>query len=96
MPDNLRDYISDICLNLNLSSEVVARSTNMIDQITNKDIINRHKSKSIAAAVVYIGAILCGESRTQREVADVSEVSEVTIRQVYKILAKNIDVEISI
>ena len=38
----------------------------------------------MAAAALYIAAVLAGEKKTQREVADVIGVTEVTIRNRYK------------
>ena len=38
----------------------------------------------MAAAALYISALLHGEKRTQREVADAAGVTEVTIRNRYK------------
>jgi transcription initiation factor TFIIB len=48
----------------------------------------------VAAAALYISSILCGERRTQREVADVAGVTEVTIRSRYKELAERLDIDI--
>ncbi len=41
-----------------------------------------------------MATILCGERRTQREVADVAGVTEVTIRNRYKELAEKLDINI--
>jgi len=38
----------------------------------------------IAAAALYVSSLIHGEKRTQREVADVAGVTEVTIRNRYK------------
>jgi len=46
------------------------------------------------AIALYISSILCGERRTQREVADVAGVTEVTIRNRYKELAEKLDIDI--
>jgi transcription initiation factor TFIIB len=48
----------------------------------------------MAAAALYIASVLCGERRTQREVADVAGVTEVTIRNRYKELAEKLDIDI--
>ena len=47
----------------------------------------------IAAAALYVSALLHGEKRTQREVADVAGVTEVTIRNRYKELLEQLDLE---
>ena len=47
----------------------------------------------IAAASLYVAALLTGEKRTQREVADVAGVTEVTIRNRYKELLEELGLE---
>ena len=44
----------------------------------------------IAAAVSYIASILAGERKTQREIAEIAQVTEVTIRNRYKELAERL------
>ena len=44
----------------------------------------------MAAAASYIASILTGERRTQREVAEIAQVTEVTIRNRYKELAERL------
>ncbi|HLD39272.1 MAG TPA: hypothetical protein VJB05_03095, partial [archaeon] len=46
-----------------------------------------------AAAAIYIASVLEGERKTQREVADVVGVTEVTIRNRYKEMAEALDIE---
>jgi transcription initiation factor TFIIB len=41
-----------------------------------------------------MASVLCGERRTQREVATIAGVTEVTIRNRYKELSKELDIEI--
>lgn len=50
----------------------------------------------IAAAVVYFASVIGGVKRTQREIAEVAGVTEVTIRNRYKELLEKIFVEIKI
>jgi len=50
----------------------------------------------VAAAAIYMASILCGERKTQREVADVAGVTEVTIRNRYKELAGKLDIDITL
>ena len=44
----------------------------------------------IAAAVCYIASILTGNRRTQSEVAEIAQVTEVTIRNRYKELVERL------
>ena len=50
----------------------------------------------IAAAASYIAFVLTGERRTQREIAEIAQVTEVTIRNRYKELAERLLFVISI
>jgi transcription initiation factor TFIIIB Brf1 subunit/transcription initiation factor TFIIB len=47
----------------------------------------------IAAAALYVAALLNDEKKTQREVADVAGITEVTIRNRYKELLDRLDLE---
>ena len=59
-----------------------------------KELTSGRGPTGVAAAAIYIASILCGDRRTQREVADVAGVTEVTIRNRYKELAEELDIEI--
>ena len=58
-----------------------------------KDIISGKGPCGCAAAAIYIASVLEGERKTQREVADVAGVTEVTIRNRYKELLDQLDLE---
>lgn len=48
----------------------------------------------IAASVIYLAGVLTGDRRTQKEIASIVDVTEVTIRNQYKILIKKLDIDI--
>src|SRR2546430_924203 len=50
----------------------------------------------VAAAAIYIASILCNERRTQREVAEVAGVTEVTIRNPYKELTEKLGIKVEL
>src|SRR2546425_811742 len=52
--------------------------------------------RGVAAAAIYIASILCNERRTQREVADVAGVTEVTIRNRYKELTEKLGIKVEL
>lgn len=52
-------------------------------------------AKSLAAAACYIASILAGDYRTQREVADAADLTEVTIRNRYKEMMKRLQIVVS-
>lgn len=50
----------------------------------------------IAAACIYVGSHISGETITQRNIASVANVTEVTIRNRYKELLKELDIEVAL
>lgn len=50
----------------------------------------------IAAAASYIASVLTGERKTQREIAEIAQVTEVTIRNRYKELVERLMFEVTI
>ena len=47
----------------------------------------------ISAAALYVAALINDEKKTQREVADIAGITEVTIRNRYKELIEKLDLE---
>ena len=54
---------------------------------------SRRRLRLVAAAALYVSALINGEKRTQREVADVAGVTEVTIRNRYKEILEELGLE---
>jgi transcription initiation factor TFIIIB Brf1 subunit/transcription initiation factor TFIIB len=50
----------------------------------------------VAAAALYIASVLLGERKTQRDVADIAGVTEVTIRNRYKELTEQLDMGVTL
>jgi transcription initiation factor TFIIB len=94
MPTTPQDYISRFCGELKLSVDVQAKTLEILKKAAEMELTSGRGPTGIAAASIYIASVLCGERRTQREVADVAGVTEVTIRNRYKELAGKLDLEI--
>ncbi len=94
MPTSPQDYISRFCSVLKLSADVKAKTLEILHEATNRELTSGRGPTGIAAASLYIASVLCGERRTQREVAEVAGVTEVTIRNRYKELAEKMDIDI--
>lgn len=94
MPTSPIDYIPRFCSGLNLHGEVQSKSVEILRQAAEKELTSGRGPTGVAAAAIYISSILCGDRRTQREVAEVAGVTEVTIRNRYKELAEQLDIEI--
>jgi transcription initiation factor TFIIB len=96
MPTSPKDYVFRFCSKLKLSSDVKAKSIEILKKAAEEELTSGHDPTGVAAASIYIASILCGDRRTQREVADVAGVTEVTIRNRYKELANKLEMEITL
>ena len=94
MPSNPADYIPRFASALKLSPETQSKSIEIIEQAQDKELTSGRGPTGIAAAGLYVAALINGEKRTQREVADVAGVTEVTIRNRYKEIVKNLGLEL--
>ncbi|MCL7418017.1 MAG: transcription initiation factor IIB 3, partial [Halalkalicoccus sp.] len=65
----------------------------IIDTTAEKGLLSGKSPTGFAAAAIYAAALLCNEKKTQREVADVAQVTEVTIRNRYQEQIKAMDIE---
>lgn len=96
MPPLPTDYISRFCSKLGFSGDVQRKTLEILKEATDREITSGRGPLGIAAASLYIASVLCGERRTQREIADIAGVTEVTIRNRYQELVKNLDIEITL
>ena len=94
-PANPIDYIPKFTSDLGLSNKVQNLAIDIVKQASLKGITFGKGPKSIAAAAIYIASMIMGERRTQRQVAEVTRVTEVTIRNRYKELVEKLDLNIS-
>ena len=78
---------------LKLSDKIQMRAIKILKYAKEKDVISGKGPTGCAAAAIYIASVLEGERKTQREVADVVGVTEVTIRNRYKEIAEALDIE---
>lgn len=92
-PTSPTDYIPRFASKLDLSGEVQSKAIDIIRKSNENGLITGKGPTGIAAAALYIASILLGERKTQKDVAEIAGVTEVTIRNRYKELAElNIDI----
>ena len=92
-PSNPADYIARFSSALKLSAETQSNAIEILEQAQKAELTSGRGPTGIAAASLYVSALLHGEKRTQREVADVAGVTEVTIRNRYKELLDKLKLE---
>ncbi|MBI5635673.1 transcription initiation factor IIB [Candidatus Micrarchaeota archaeon] len=93
---NPRFYISRFVTALKLSGSTQEKALELLDQAVKKGLISGRGPMGVAAAAVYIASVMTAERRTQKEVADVAGVTEVTIRNRYRELKRALDLNVSI
>lgn len=84
LPAKAQDYVPRFGSLLSLSERVQVKAVDVLDDAASYDVTSGKGPIGVAAAALYIAAVLAGEKKTQREVADVIGVTEVTIRNRYK------------
>lgn len=90
------DYLDRFCSKLNLSGEVKKKALEILKEAEERGLTSGRGPTGVAAAAIYIAAVTNGERRTQREVAEVSGVTEVTIRNRYKEITDKLGLQIEI
>ncbi len=96
MPTRPQDYVSRFCSELKLSGEVQSRALDILKEASDKELTSGRGPTGVAAAAIYVASILSNERRTQREVADVAGVTEVTIRNRYKELTEKLGIDVEL
>ena len=94
LPTIPQDYISRFCSQLKLSNEVQVKTIEILKHAAKQELTSGRGPTGLASAAIYIATVLCGERRTQKEVSIIGGVTEVTIRNRYKELAKKLDIDI--
>ena len=93
LPSNPADYVARFSSSLKLSAETQSHAVEILERAQKNELTSGRGPTGIAAAALYVSALIHGEKRTQREVADVAGVTEVTIRNRYKELLDELDLE---
>jgi transcription initiation factor TFIIB len=83
-PVDPKQFVPRFASALQLSEEVQSKATEIIDVSAEQGLLSGKSPTGFAAAAIYAASLLCNEKKTQREVADVAQVTEVTIRNRYQ------------
>jgi len=87
-------YLSKIAEKAGISGHIQASALKILNEAKQKHISAGKDPMGLAAAALYMAAYLAGEKRTQKEIADAAGVTEVTVRNRYKTLKKQLRLEI--
>jgi transcription initiation factor TFIIB len=89
-------YVPRYVAALKLSGEAQEKSVLLLKQAMKKGLVSGRSPTGVSAAAVYIASALVGERRTQKEVAEVAGVTEVTIRNRYRELKKELNIDVNL
>src|SRR3989344_4398921 len=90
LPSNPVDYIPRFASALKLNPGTQSKAVEILEKAQKEELTSGRGPTGIAAASLYVAALINNEKRTQREVADVAGVTEVTIRNRYKELLREL------
>ena len=78
---------------LGFKGETVSRARNIVKEAREKGITSGKSPVSVAAGGLYLDSLLEGEDVTQKELADTLDVTNNTIRKMYRQLAEELNLE---
>ena len=83
-PADPAQYLPRFVSELDVTDDVERRARSLLDNAKRQGIHSGKSPVGLAAAAIYAGALLADEELTQSEVSDVTDISEVTIRNRYR------------
>lgn len=94
LPQSPGDYIARFCNKLGLDMEVQRQAKDILEAVEREELASGVAPSGVAAATIYIAAMMCGRPCTQKDVAEVAGVTEVTIRNRYKAISEALGYEV--
>ncbi|MEM0373161.1 MAG: transcription initiation factor IIB family protein [Sulfolobaceae archaeon] len=91
-----KDYIPKIVSKLGLPQYIVSKSAELVEKMHSEGLTSGKGYIAISAASVYLMSTLFDNKKTQKEVADVVNITEVTVRNRYRDIIEKFDIEVYI
>ncbi|MFW9899448.1 MAG: transcription initiation factor IIB [Candidatus Thorarchaeota archaeon] len=95
-PTKPLDFLIRFISELGLSQQCHKKSKKIIKIAEIRGLTSGRGPTGVCAAAIYAASILCKERRTQRKIAKISQVTEVTIRNRFSELLENLNLGISL
>tara|TARA_B100000287_G_scaffold56296_1_gene49487 strand:+ start:31 stop:651 length:621 start_codon:yes stop_codon:yes gene_type:complete len=95
-PPSPLTYVSRFCSELGLNSDTEGKVREIIKLAEEKELTYGKSPTGITAAALYIAGYQMNQIRTQREISEITNVTEVTIRNRYKGLLESLDFDLDI
>lgn len=90
-PVDPKEYVSRFCSKLGLDKEVERKAEQIIEETASDGLLSGKSPTGFAAAAIYAASILCNEKKTQKDISEVANVTEVTIRNRYQEQMNHLD-----
>lgn len=88
------DYIPRFASKLGLSGKTEVKAIEIANESKEKGLTVGKPPNGIAAAALYVAIMLTDEKKSQNQIAEVAGITELTLRNRYKELIKNLDIDI--
>ncbi|MBD3172815.1 transcription initiation factor IIB [Candidatus Bathyarchaeota archaeon] len=88
--------VSKLVQQLELSGRVEKISLDILETASTLRLTNGKSPSGMAASIIYIACNIMDENRIQKDIAEKAQVTSVTIRNRYKELMSNLDIETSL
>lgn len=95
-PVNPVNFVARFGSNLGISGEVQSKAIELIEEAQEEKITGGKSPKGTAAAALYIASVVEGEKKSQREISDATGITEVTLRNRYKEMVEELDLDIEV
>ncbi|KXA99676.1 transcription initiation factor IIB [candidate division MSBL1 archaeon SCGC-AAA259O05] len=95
-PVSPENYVARFGSELGISGETRSKAIDIIREAQEKGLTSGKGPTGTAAAGIYLASIMTGERRTQKKVAEGAGVTEVTVRNRYKELAEELDIDVEV
>lgn len=82
-PVDPKRFVPRFCSELELGEQVQRTAMDILDRVREEDLHSGKSPTGLAAAAIYTASFLNDDERTQSEIAQVAQVTEVTIRNRY-------------
>lgn len=89
-------FVSKFANELQISNQSQQMAVDILERAKRIGITIGKDPTGLAAASIYVAALSNGEKKTQREIAKVANITEVTVRNRYKEIVKNLNIDLTI
>lgn len=96
MPVNPISFIAKFGSELNLSQKTQTKAVRFIEKAMKQGITSGKSPNSIAAAALYVASLLNKERRTQLKFAETAKITEVTLRNRFNELIKQLKIKVKV